>query len=112
MVIYIVSARLKPEGMVQSCCVILGSITQSKYLYGALKEACLPNLQVCFFLEPPNIPVGLALRKLPSSPTKLDAPLSQLSFGCGKQRYLYLYKGESSGVGFNARCRATSPRPN
>ena len=93
MVIYPVSARLKPEGTVQSCCVILGSITQSKYLYGALKEAYLPNLQVCFFLEPLHIPVGFALRKLPSSPTKLDTPLSQLSFGCSSSAICIYTKG-------------------
>ena len=101
---YILSAGLKPEGTVQSCCVILGSITQSKYNLEALREAYLPTLQVFFLLEPLLIPAGISLRTLPFSPTKLDTPLSQLSFGCGKLRYLYLHtKGSPSGVGFNAR---------
>ena len=90
----IVSARLKPEGTVHSCCVILGSITQSNYYFGALREAYLPTLQVLLLLEPRHIPAGFSLRTLSFSPTKLDTPLSQLSFGCGKLRYLYLYKGE------------------
>ena len=64
---HILSAGLTPEGTVQSCCVILGFITQSKYLYGALREAYLPKFQVFLLLEPPSIPVGFALRKLPSS---------------------------------------------
>ena len=51
MVIYLVSARLKPEGTVQSCCVILGFITQSKYFYMGLREAYLPTLQVLFLLD-------------------------------------------------------------
>ena len=71
----ILSARLKPEGTVQSCCVILGSITQSKYNFEALREAYLPTLQVFFLLEPLPIPAGFALRKLPFSPTKLDTPI-------------------------------------
>ena len=95
MVIYPVSARLKPEGTVQSCCVTLGSITfKSKYYFGGLRQAYLPTLQVFFLLEPSLIPAGISLRTLSFSPTKLDTPLSQLSFGCGKLRYMYLYKGE------------------
>ena len=43
---HILSAGLAPEGTVQSCCVILGFITQSKYNIGVFREAFLPNLQV------------------------------------------------------------------
>ena len=107
----IVSARLTPEGTVQSCCVILGSITQSKYFYVVLREAFLPTLQVLFLLDATFYPCRFSCRKLPFSPTKLDNT-SQLSFCCGRQRYLYLYKGESSREGFNTRCHATSLRPN
>ena len=108
MVTFIFSAGLKPEGTVQSCCVILGSITQSKYYIGALREAYLPNLQVFFLLGPSFIPAGLALRKLPFSPTKLDTPLSQLSLFWLWQAALfvsvmYYTKGSPSGGGFNAR---------
>ena len=63
---FIVSARLTPEGTVQSCCVILGSITQSKYYYGALREAFLPTLQVLFLPEPP-----LSLQGSPSGSSLL-----------------------------------------
>ena len=69
---YIVSAGLKPEGTVQSCCVILGFITHSKYYFEALREAYLPNLQVLLFPEPLFIPAGFSHRKLSFSPTKLD----------------------------------------
>ena len=55
------------NGTAQSCCVILGFITQSKYLYEALREAYLPKFQVFLLLEPPFIPAGFALRILPSS---------------------------------------------
>ena len=49
---HILSAGLTPEGTVQSCCVILGFITQSIIIFGALREAFLPNLQVLLPLEP------------------------------------------------------------
>ena len=48
---HILSAGLSPEGTVQSCCVILGFITQSKYNIVALREAFLPNLQVLLPLD-------------------------------------------------------------
>jgi len=84
------------NGTAQSCCVILGFITQSKYLYGALREAYLPKFQVFLLLEPRFIPAGFALRKLPSSQTKLDTPLEPTQLRLCKQCYLYFrYKGES-----------------
>ena len=69
-------------------------------------EDHLPLIQVLLHLESLPIPAGYSLGKLSFSLTKLDTPLSQLSFGCGKQCYLYsnvLYKGEICGGGFNAR---------
>ena len=111
MVSSIVSAGLTPEGTVQSCCVILGFITQSKYNSGALREAFLPNLQVLLLESHPFIPPGLALRKLPFSPTKLDTPLSQLSFGCVSSAICIYTKG-SLVEGVLTHVRATSPRPN
>ena len=77
-----------------------GLLPEVNIILGALREAFLPKLQVLLLPEPLLIPAGFALRKLPFSPTKLDTPLSQLSFGCGKLRYLYLYKGEPQWSGF------------
>ena len=101
MVTYLVSARLKPEGTVQSCCVILGSITQSKYMYGGLEGGFLAQSPS----SPPSRATLLSLQGSPSGSSLLARlswthPLSQLSFGCGKQRYLYFYKGELPVEGF------------
>ena len=80
-----------------------------------LREAFLPTLQGLFLLDAIFYPCRFSCRKLPFSPTKLDF-VSQLSFTAVAGSAICisneLYKGESSGGGFNARCRATSLRPN
>ena len=123
------SIRLQPEGTVQSYCVILGSITQSKYLYGASREAYLPKIQVFHLLGPSLSLQGFPCRTLSSSPTKLDTPWSQLRLLSVKavlfvynfyERYpfrlsiiLILYKGEYSYSGLGlTHVRATFPRHN
>ena len=90
---HIFSAGLTPEGTVQSCCVILGFITQSKYYTGPRGRLSCPISKFSSFLSHPFIPVGFALRKLPFSPTRLDTPLSQLSFGCVSSAICIFTKG-------------------
>ena len=87
-----------------SLAVLFWGLLHKVNIIRALREAYLPTLQVFFLLEPLLIPAGISLRTLPFSPTKLDTPLSQLSFTAVASSAIcisnVLYKGEPQWRGF------------
>ena len=93
--------KLGPEGTVQSCCVVLGAITQRNYDFIALREDYRPFLLVLPFRVVSYLylllvlPAGFSLL-VRSSRTSLVLSLRSFrgALAAAERANLYLYNGE------------------